>query len=204
MTHPSKRVIAAFDFDETLTFRDTLLPFLCFAVGKKRTYFTLTKILPKLIGYLLKIYSRKDIKEALLSNLLAEIPYREIKNQGLLFAQKIVPPLLNPKMMARMRWHQQQGHSCVIVSAAMDFYVQPWGKLENFDEVIASRCQVNSEGFITGRLEGENCWGSEKVRRLEEKLGPKRNYILYAYGDSEGDKELLELADHPFYRYQGK
>ena len=45
---------------------------------------------------------------------------------------------------------------------------------------------------------GKNCWGTEKVRRLQELVGSKEGYVLYAYGDTRGDRELLEYADHPF------
>jgi phosphatidylglycerophosphatase C len=63
-----------------------------------------------------------------------------------------------------------------------------------------SRLEITPTGHATGRLAGLNCWGPEKVRRLIEYAGPKENYLLYAYGDSRGDREMLNLADNPFYR----
>ena len=87
---------------------------------------------------------------------------------------------------------------CVLISASIDAYLDPWSKLAGFDHVICSRLETTPAGNVTGRLVGLNCWGPEKVRRLEELFGPLKKYTLYAYGDSRGDKELLAGADYPF------
>jgi phosphoserine phosphatase len=52
-------------------------------------------------------------------------------------------------------------------------------------------------------LAGANCKGPEKVRRLEAHLGTLVGLELEAYGDSRGDRELLEVATVPHYRSFG-
>ena len=79
-----------------------------------------------------------------------------------------------------------------------DYLFETLGRNDGFDEVIASELEV-VEGVVTGRLKGLNCWGPEKTRRLKESIG-ETTYTLYAYGNSRGDKELLEMADYPFYK----
>ncbi len=74
------------------------------------------------------------------------------------------------------------------------------GEKAGFDDVIATRLESHEDGTVTGKLSGANCFGSEKVRRLEALLGAREGYSLYAYGDSRGDKELLSSADYPYYR----
>lgn len=69
----------------------------------------------------------------------------------------------------------------------------------NIKTVLASKLETNQQ-TITGKLQGNNCRGKEKVKRLQEIFGDKNNYFLYAYGDSLGDKELLEYADVSFYK----
>jgi phosphatidylglycerophosphatase C len=71
------------------------------------------------------------------------------------------------------------------------------------DAVLATRLAADGETF-TGALVGENCRGPEKLRRLDEWLaarvgveGGRNGVELWAYGDSAGDRELLEVADHP-------
>ncbi|MBZ0251782.1 MAG: HAD-IB family phosphatase, partial [Candidatus Methylomirabilis sp.] len=81
----------------------------------------------------------------------------------------------------------------------LDLYLEPWGRKAGFDDVLCSRLALEG-GAPTGRLEGGNCFGPEKVARLARALGPLERYELYAYGDSRGDRELLAAAAHPFYK----
>jgi phosphoserine phosphatase len=55
-------------------------------------------------------------------------------------------------------------------------------------------------GRLTGRFLTKNCYGQEKVRRVTQVLPKRDNYILVAYGDSRGDKELLDYADVRHYK----
>ena len=69
-----------------------------------------------------------------------------------------------------------------------------------FNDLICTQLETDENGLITGKIKGNNCWGVEKINRLENLLGTKDQYELYAYGDSRGDLELLDNADHAFYR----
>jgi phosphatidylglycerophosphatase C len=82
-----------------------------------------------------------------------------------------------------------------IVSASPELYIRPWAERIGVTEVIASRLAF-AEGRFTGRLLGANCFGPEKARRIEAELGPSGAARIYAYGDSEGDREMLALATH--------
>ena len=53
---------------------------------------------------------------------------------------------------------------------------------------------------VTGRLEGRNCHGEEKVRRLREHYNLASMEYIYAYGDSEGDRPLQAVAHEFHYR----
>ncbi len=64
------------------------------------------------------------------------------------------------------------------------------------DVVIATRLEVAPNGSLTGRYDGENCRGEEKLRRLQAwagELGPTER--LWAYGNSRGDLRMLAAAD---------
>jgi len=124
----------------------------------------------------------------------------EISAKGKEFARHILPALLKPEGMQRLRWHQQQNHRCILVSATLDSFLAPWSQQVGFNDLICSKLAADERHVISGKLEGLNCWGAEKVRRLELLLGPRAAYTLYAYGDSRGDRELLAFADHAFYR----
>lgn len=191
-------VIAAFDFDGTLTYSDTLLPFIFFCHGKKTAAWKLAKLAPRLALDVLQGANRQVMKERLLTAFFKDQPIETLKQQAEAFAAQVLPKHLKPEAMRRLRWHQQQGHRCILVSASVDLYLKPWVQQEGFDDLICSRLELDNRGRVTGKLCGSNCRAAEKVRRLLEVLGPKEKYVLYAYGDSRGDAEMLAFADYPF------
>src|ERR1700736_289085 len=60
--------------------------------------------------------------------------------------------------------------------------------------------RARRDGIFDGRLIGINCRGAEKVARLEKLIGGFDGHQIFAYGDSDGDREMLRVADFPFYR----
>ncbi|MBA2727975.1 MAG: HAD family hydrolase [Parachlamydiaceae bacterium] len=191
--------VAAFDFDGTLTQKDTLLPFIHFCKGSLHTGLYLAEVLPYVAGFALGIKTRQQVKESLLTNAFGGEPYAKILEQGNEFAKHQIHSRLTPKALAKLYWHQQEGHRCVLISANLNVFLLPWAKKMGFDDLLCSQLDVDKAGRVTGKLLGHNCWGNEKVVRLKQLLGPKEKYTLYAYGDSRGDRELLEFADYPFY-----
>lgn len=196
----SKPVVAAFDFDGTLTHRDTMFPFLLHAVGMTAFIRNVLMLAPTLAGYGLGLIRNDIAKERVFTRFLAGMHRDELSLMATQFAEQSVPRLLRPEAMRRLKWHMSQGHHCVIISASLENYVQPWALSVCFDDVIATRLEILEDGHISGKLSGANCFGTEKAKRLEALLGPRDSYTLYAYGDSSGDRELLKMADHAYYR----
>jgi HAD superfamily hydrolase (TIGR01490 family) len=199
-TQADKPVVAVFDFDGTLTRRDTLLPFLLHTLGTATVARHAIVLSPILVGYALGLIGNGVAKEQVLVRCLAGMRMDELQHEGERFASYVLPGLLSHEAMQRLEWHKQQGHRCVVISASLELYVRPWAVKAGFDDVIATRLEMQEDGRITGKLSGENCYGIEKLRRLELLLGGREGYTLYAYGDSRGDKELLSVADFSYYR----
>jgi phosphatidylglycerophosphatase C len=173
-----KPIIAAFDFDGTITTRDVLPSFLIHAQ-----------------------ISRQQMKEIILSRFFKGMAETKIHTLAKAFSNSpSFKRLLRPEALRRIYWHQLQGHRLILISAAIDAALIPWAQLVRFDQIIASKLEISPQGRITGHLIGLNCWGPEKVRRLEELVGPRETFVLYAYGNSRGDKELLNSADFAFLR----
>lgn len=193
-------VVAAFDFDHTLSDRDSLLYFLFYMQGAWKTSYHLMTLGPAFARFILKDLSRQEIKEKILTRCMGGHSLEEIQAFGQDYAEKKLDDYLKSEALERIIWHQSQGHRCLIVSANLEVYLKPWALRHGFENVLASQLEVTPSGDVTGCLAGLNCWGPEKERRLLAYLGPKDNYELYVYGDSRGDQELLALADHPFYR----
>lgn len=193
-------VVAAFDFDGTLTYRDTLSSFLLYAAGPLKTTWCLLLQLPILVAFVLGRASRQEVKERVLKQFFAGESMDKLRHMGKIFAKEQLSRHLRPESMERLKWHLQQGHRCVLVSASVDVYLEPWAKSAGFSDALTSKVAFDAEGNVTGKLIGLNCRCQEKVRRLRELLGPLEKYHIYAYGDSRGDKEMLAIADHPYYR----
>lgn len=198
--HTEKPVIAAFDFDGTLTRRDTLFPFLLYVAGPLKFSYKILLLLVTLAGYALGLIRNDKAKIKVLRCFLANMEMNALQQQALRFAEQKLPSLLRSEAMQRLAWHRQQGHRCVVVSASLEIYLRPWASKAGFDDILGSRLETLADDRTTGNLLGENCFGPEKMRRLETLLGPLDNFTLYAYGDSRGDKELLSAADYPFYK----
>jgi HAD superfamily hydrolase (TIGR01490 family) len=194
--------MAVFDFDGTLTRQDSLLPFLWQIAGPSRFVWNALVLLPTLLQYVVGTLENGPAKERVLGQFLAGKPTGEIRAVAESFATETIPSLLDPEAVRRLRWHQEQGHTTVLVTASPELYAQLWAEAEGFDEVIGTRLETK-EGVFTGQFATPNCHGPEKTRRLEAEGPELRGATIYAYGNSRGDRELLDMADHRFYRSFG-
>lgn len=192
--------VAAFDFDGTLTCCDTLMPFLYYYAGPLAFMRDLARSAPTLTAYGLRLMKNDAAKERVLNRFVAGTPLVTLQRQGQAFARDRLPGLVRPAALRRLQWHQQRGHRTVIISASLDVYLKPWAAALGVDHVLCTSLETNDSGLVSGRLGTANCYGPEKLRRLQQALGDGSDYVLYAYGDSRGDRELLASADHSFYR----
>lgn len=185
--------VAAFDFDGTLARRDTLVPFLRHACGRRRVALAAAIAAPR-------CRSRDDLKLALLRTLFRGWPEQRFHDLGRAYAAAL-PALLRPEMAERVRWHQDEGHAVVIVSASLAAYLGPLAEQLGLDAALAVELAASPDGTLTGAVVGgANCRGPGKVERLrgwlDGRYGHGAEVELWAYGDSSGDEELLALADH--------
>lgn len=195
-----RQSIALFDFDGTLTRRDTLLPFLKHCVGTPRFLAILATQMPGLLGLVSGLIPNDQVKQWMLEAFFHGWALEEVQHLGRSFSAEILPSLLRPSTMEILRWHQAQGHRCFLVSASLDVYLEPWVERQGFAGVFCSQLEVSGSGRVSGRLLGQNVFGPEKVVRLTHALGDELDAIEYAYGDSRGDLEMLALARYAWYR----
>lgn len=196
----SSVIVAAFDFDGTLTYRDSLLPFLRFISRPSSFLANSIRLLPVLSRFALGNLDNQSAKEAVLRRFIAGRSDVELQRLGRDFSRQVLPRMLRAEGMDRLLWHQRREHTCVLVSASLDTYLGPWSKQAGFDLIACSRLAFDANGTATGALEGRNCRGSEKLKRLQGLIPSNSISELYAYGDSDGDRELLAAADHAFMR----
>ena len=200
MSRDPRPTVAAFDFDGTLTSGGSVVPFLVKVRGELPVARAIAGDLPRLAhAAIVGGTAADDAKEALFMRLLAGVPVGEIDLIGAVFAEEHLRRHLRPDTRERLEWHRKQGHHIVVVSASPEAYIQPAAALLGADGAVATRL-ASGGGLLTGRYEGKNCRGAEKYARLmgwirSQGLGAAQP-VLWAYGNSRGDRRLLEAADH--------
>ena len=180
----------AFDFDGTLTTRDTQIAFIRYACGTPRFLLGFLLHAPLLVLMKLRLYSNGKAKLRLFSWFFRGMPIEifDALCQSFALSHR---HLLRPETVRLLQQALSEGSEVLIVSASIDNWVQPF-----FPAVTVLGTQIEViDGRLSGRFLTPNCYGQEKVRRILA-LHPNRSaYRLTAYGDSRGDRELLAFAD---------
>jgi phosphatidylglycerophosphatase C len=188
-------VVAAFDVDGTLTTRDCVLPFLRRVTGAG---FALACLRRPVMTVRALLAGDRDTLKALACSALAGMTAGALQREGAAFAREVCARRLRSDTVGRLEHHRLAGHRVVLVSASLEPYLLPLGSALGVDGVVCTRLEVDAGGTCTGRLAGPNCRGAEKVRRLRGWLAEQglTEAVVWAYGDSAGDAELLAAADH--------
>jgi len=191
--------ISFFDFDGTITTKDSLADFVKFAVGKFNYYLGLLILSPILIPYIFKFVPNNVAKEKLISHFFKGWNINRFQQISDKYALERIDRIIRPKAIEKIKWHQQKGHEVVIVSASMENWLIAWCEKNNLN-LISTKLEVK-DNQLTGRFSTLNCYGIEKVNRIKEKYRFEDYEVIYAYGDSKGDKEMLSIANKKYYKY---
>ncbi len=197
-------VIAAFDFDGTLTQRDTLMPFLARGLGWPRFLLALLMCSPWLAGFVLRLVPNHVAKQKLMLVTLKNKTTAQMDDWTSRWLAHDFPGQLQSWSMAQLAWHRSQGHCCVMVSASPDIYLKRVAQQLGFGALLCTEMAVE-DGQLTGQMKTPNCHGEQKVLRLkawmDERFGADGGAeVVYAYGDTSGDKPMLRQAANAFYR----
>lgn len=193
-----KKGIAFFDFDGTITTKDTLLEFIKFSKGYLSFYTGFLLYSPYLIAYKIKLISNQSAKEKILRHFFGKMPLEEFTQTCNTFADKALPALIRPGALQQISDHKSAGINVVIVSASPENWLSCWtSKMEL--ALIGTRLEVKNN-CLTGNIIGKNCHGEEKVSRIRNEYELSEYTDIYAYGDSSGDRPMLALATKPFYK----
>lgn len=194
---PASTEVAAFDFDGTLTRGGSVFAYLGEVAERWKRDAAVLALAPRLLVAAVASGAAADrSKELLFERVLAGITVEHAAAVAESFARHHLRHRLRPEVRDRLDWHRHRGDRVVIVSASPELYVSHAAAALGVEGVIATRLAVHA-GVLTGRYDGSNCRGEEKLRRLrlwtEETGGlPPR---LWAYGNSRGDLRMLEAAD---------
>jgi phosphatidylglycerophosphatase C len=190
--------IVAFDFDGTLTIRDSFTEFLRWRAGPARFALGLLRLIPAGIAYLFH-RDRGRIKAAAVHEFLQGAPRKTLIADARRFAEERGPALLRPDALAEWRRWRGQGAVQIIVTAAPEVVVAPFAANLGADGLIATKLAYDAQDRADGGLMTPNCRGPEKVERLKQAFGPDVR-LKAAYGDTDGDREMLQIAETTGYR----
>jgi phosphatidylglycerophosphatase C len=192
------RPIAAFDFDGTLTVRDSFTAFLRWRAGPARYALGMAKLVPSAVAYVID-RDRGRIKAAAAREFLAGLSREELEALARAFAADQARALLRPDALATWRDWGERGARRIIVTASPSVVVRPFAERLQADELIGTELAFDSRGRVTGGFTTPNCRGPEKVARLEARFGAGLR-LAAAYGDTAGDREMLAIAETQGFR----
>ena len=199
-TKANLKKVYVFDFDGTLTTRDTLIEFIRFAKGNVSFVIGFLLFSPILVLMKLGWYPNWKAKQKVFSYFFKGMSIREFEEKCKNFAE-CRAELVRLKGLKAVDKAVDENAKVVIVSASIENWVRAFFRQFGLDMVIISGTKIEvKNAVVTGQFIGNNCYGPEKVRRIQELFPDRRQYKLIAFGDSKGDKELLAYADESHYK----
>jgi HAD superfamily hydrolase (TIGR01490 family) len=191
--------LALFDFDGTITSTDTFTPFIHFATPRYRLVPGMVLLSPLILGYELGLMPATRLRAA-----AAYLGFKgrradDLNELGSRYS-KTLAGQMRSEALAKIRWHQAQGDEVVVVSASLQPYLQ--GFCEEHEVGLICTQLEHVGGVLTGRYTSGDCTGSEKARRVRAAYDLSRYPVIYAYGDTAEDRELLGLASRRFFRWR--
>jgi phosphatidylglycerophosphatase C len=192
--------LALFDFDGTITSREMFPDFMRFAVTPGRLAVGQVVLMPLVVGYKLGVVTGNTIRSSVVRFGFRGIPMAQVEQAGERFSREVLPGVIRPMALERIQWHKAQGDVVVVVSAALDLYLAHWCRQHQLD-LICSRLEVE-DGVLTGRYRGEQCSSKEKSRRILETYNIRDFPVVYAYGDTKEDMDMLSLASRKYFRWE--
>jgi phosphatidylglycerophosphatase C len=190
--------IAFFDFDGTITTKDTLLEIIKYRHGRWKFLLGFLLNSPWLVAFKLGIISNQLAKEKVLRYFFGNMPAASFKQMASTFAATVVPTLVRPRAQQEINKLQEAGYEVVVVTASAEDWIADWCRRMNL-QLIATKLEVKDDR-ITGRIAGLNCHGEEKVRRIRAQYQLDQYRSIICYGDSSGDQPMLALGTTRFYK----
>lgn len=187
-----------FDFDGTLTYKDTMFLYLKFYNSAKFN-FQFLKHIPLFILLKLKLASAEKVKKSFISCILKGQSKTKIEEKSQRFFEKYYPEIIRENAIEFIQNIDREHTESYLVTASLDIWVKPFAEKFKMN-LLATRAEFKNDIF-TGNFVGNNCNGGEKVHRIKEALQGKKFDKTIAFGDTSGDKEMLEWANESHFEF---
>lgn len=194
---PGQQVVA-FDFDGTMTIRDSFTAFLRWRAGPGGWFLGLARMAPALADYA-RHRDRGRIKAASVKEFLGGVTRETLEADARRFADQAWDRFMRPDALACWEAWGRKGAWRVIVTASPDTTVRPFAERLGADDLLGTALAFDDSDRVTGAFTGPNCRGEEKVRRLRAAYG-EDVALTAAYGDTSGDTEMIAIAAEKGFR----
>lgn len=196
--------IALYDLDKTITKRPTYMSFLLHAAWRHERW--RLALLPGLLllfaGYLVRAVNRGRLKELMHVLLLGPaVDGGKMDEIAQSFAREALEGNVYTQAQARIAKEKSEGCRLLLATASYAFYAAPLARQLGFDDVIGTLVQHDEEGAILAKIDGENCYGSAKLRMVEawaeeQNLNREDIHVRF-YSDSPTDLPVFDWSDEP-------
>ncbi|WP_066892424.1 HAD-IB family hydrolase [Clostridium nigeriense] len=193
--------LAIFDVDYTITKKETLMQLYKYVIVKdvKNIRF-LPRALFSGAMYKLGVYDEKRVKESFLK-FIDKIDEKDLSILVKDFYKDVLEKILYKDAINMMKKLKGQGYKIYLISASPEFYLNEFYAIEEVDMIIGTRFFIEDKKFVR-KMDGSNCKGEEKVKRLKEVLQKKNIEVdyknSYMFSDSLSDKPLLDLVGNAY------
>lgn len=190
--------LAVFDLDGTLTYRDTLLPYVNgYLAHAHRSRLRMARLVPTLAAFGLGFADHGDVKSSFIRSTLRGASRAQLAAWTQEFVPWVIREGCSPAALGMVRAHLEAGDLMVLMSASTDLYVPQIGAALGFREVICTGVAFDAQDKLNGSLTTPNRRGAEKVRCFEALKAQHPGLESVAYGNAGSDLAHLVLADQP-------
>ena len=193
-----KTSLALFDFDGTISNKDSFVAFMKFTHGTPVFVFRMAMGFMTFAGWKLGLVKSHVTKVKALRSFYKDWTEERMTDARRRFTSEVIPTILFPKALDRIAWHKEQGHRIIVVTASCDAWLGDWTRQMDW-EILCTEMELK-DGAFTGELSKPNCRGKEKVNRVKQHLELESYLEIYAYGNDHGDNQMLAIATHPHFR----
>jgi HAD superfamily hydrolase (TIGR01490 family) len=186
--------LVIFDFDGTLTQKDSFRAFLKFTHRGLPYWVNVLRSLPFILMFYSGMIREKKLKETMLSFFYKNQTATELNGWGKRFIDHLNGKgFFRASMLSLFEKYRQQQARLVVVSASPEIWIKPFCELYHL-EYICTRLEFDRNDRFSGKISGENCKGEVKKMRIQDVYRLSDYAQIIVYGDSDGDLEMMELA----------
>ncbi|MFP8895456.1 MULTISPECIES: HAD family hydrolase [Chryseobacterium] len=187
-----------FDFDGTITYKDTMFMYLKFYDSTKYRIQFLRHV-PLFILLKLKLAETEKVKKSFIGSILRGQTQEKIEQKSKQFFEQHYPKIVRENALDFIKNIDRNNTQSLLVTASLDIWVKPFAE-ELKMELVSTRAEFKN-GIFTGNFVGKNCNGKEKLIRIKEEINDSKYDKIIAFGDTSGDRPMLKWANEGHYQF---